>query len=67
MSDQTVVIGLPEALYRDAQELGVLEQRVLIALIQQEVDRRVMALVNAEIQAHRMDQSQEELDDKHLD
>ena len=67
MSDQTVVINLPDALYHDALELGVLDKDVITLLIQQEVDRRVMALVNAEIQAYRIDKGEPALNDNPLD
>ena len=48
-----VTIQLPEAMLRDARELGILEMQSLTQLLQEEIDRRVNALVNEEIHAYR--------------
>ncbi len=53
-----VTLALPEELARDAQELGILNEEAMIGLLQQEVDQRVMALVNSEIHAHRQEKGE---------
>ncbi len=53
MATTTVTIKLPDELVRDARELGVLSDETVSELLQAEVDRRVMALVNEEIHAYR--------------
>lgn len=48
-----MTLEIPEELEREARELGILSEEVIIDLLRQEVDQRVMELVNAEIHAHR--------------
>ncbi len=52
-----VTLKLPEELVRDAQEFGILADDVVTELLQSEVDRRVMELVNAEIRAYRAEKA----------
>lgn len=53
MSKLTITLDLPDELIQDARDLGLLTDDVLSDLLRTEVDRRVMELVNNEIQAYR--------------
>lgn len=53
-----VTLKLPEELVRDAQQFGILADEVVTELLQSEVDRRVMELVNAEIRAYRAEKAE---------
>jgi hypothetical protein len=59
MATTQITLGLPEELARDARELGILTHEMLIDFLQQEVDQRVMALVNAEIHTHRAEKREQ--------
>lgn len=48
-----ITLRLPEELVRDVRELNVLTDQAIAELIQAEVDRRMMDLVNAEVHAYR--------------
>jgi hypothetical protein len=48
-----VTLKLPEALVRDAQDLGLLDDEVITRVLQQAVDQRVNEIVNTEIHAYR--------------
>jgi hypothetical protein len=48
-----VILRLPEDLVRDARELGILEEGAVAQLLQDEIDRRVNALVDEEIHLYR--------------
>lgn len=52
-----VTLEFPEDLARDARELGILNEETIVELLQHEVERRVMDLVNTEIHAYRTEKS----------
>jgi hypothetical protein len=49
----TITLELPDELVQEARELGIFEQETIIGILRQEVDERVMALVNREVHAYR--------------
>jgi len=55
-----IIFEIPEDLVRDAREFGILEEGIIIELLRQEVDQRVMALVNEEIYTYRGEERQTE-------
>lgn len=57
-----ITLKLPEDLVRDAREFDMLTDQVVAELLQAEVDRRVMDLVNAEIHAYRAEKAQRQQD-----
>lgn len=57
MTTVEITLNLPEELVRDAREFGLLTDAWFSQLLQAEVDRHVMDLVNAEIQAHRAEKT----------
>lgn len=54
---QIVTLNVPDALFQDALELGILENETLLTLIQDELDRRVIAMVSEEVHNHRHERS----------
>ena len=52
-----ITLKLPEDLVRDAREFDVLTDHAVAEILQAEVDRRVMDLVNAEIHAYRAEKA----------
>lgn len=60
MATVQVTLELPEDLVREAREFDVLTEEVLTELLRQEVDERVMALVNEEIHAYRAEKRKAE-------
>ncbi|MCC6804254.1 MAG: hypothetical protein IT319_15340, partial [Anaerolineae bacterium] len=52
-----ITLQLPEELVRDAQEFNILTSEQVAELVQAEVDRRVLELVNAEIHAYRAEKA----------
>jgi hypothetical protein len=59
MTTIEVILQLPEELVRDAREFGLLTNEQVAELLQTEVDRHVMDLVNAEIRAYRTEKAQQ--------
>jgi hypothetical protein len=57
MATVTITLSLPEELVKDAREFNVLTDTSVAELLQAEVDRRVMELVNTEIRAHRAEKA----------
>jgi hypothetical protein len=57
MTTVEVVLNLPEDLAQEAREFGLLTEATLVSLLRNEVDRRVMAFVNAEIREHRAEKA----------
>lgn len=55
-----MTLELPEDLVRDAKELNILNEEVIIELLRKEIDERVMALVNEEVHAHRAEKKRPE-------
>jgi hypothetical protein len=55
MTNIEITLKLPKALVQDAQEFGLLEEDVVIDLLQQTVDRRVMEMVNQEIHDYQQE------------
>jgi len=57
MSDRSdsveITLKLPREFVQDGEEFGLLNPDELYAVLQSELDRRVMNLVNAEIKAYR--------------
>jgi hypothetical protein len=49
----TVTLELPDELVQEARKLGIFEQETIVGILRHEVDERVMALVNREVQAYR--------------
>ena len=60
MATVKMTLELPEELVRDARELDILNEEVIIDLLRKEIDQRVMALVNEEIHAHRVEKKRAE-------
>jgi hypothetical protein len=52
MTPEEIVVRLPEDLAQEAREFGLLTEATFVSLLRDEVDRRVMALVNAEIREY---------------
>lgn len=50
-----LTLTIPDDLAQEAQEFGVLAPEKIISLLRDEVDRRVMDFVNAEIHAYRQE------------
>jgi hypothetical protein len=57
MGDVEITIRLPEELIEDAQEFGVLDDKVILSLLRAETDQRIMDFVNTEIKAYRAEQA----------
>lgn len=57
MTMVTITLQLPEELIIEAQEFNLLTPEKITALLREEVDRCVMELVNAEIQAYRREKA----------
>ncbi|MEZ4668159.1 MAG: hypothetical protein R3E39_09600 [Anaerolineae bacterium] len=57
MNPVELTIELPPELAQEASEFGLLDANTLIDLLRAEVDRRVMELVNAEIQDYRTEKA----------
>lgn len=57
MADVEVTIRLPVELVNDAEEFGVIDDRVISALLRLETDRRIMEFVNSEIKAYRAEKA----------
>jgi hypothetical protein len=53
----TLTLNLPDELVRDAREFDLLTDERVATLLQAEVDRRVMEMVNAEIHAYRAEKA----------
>jgi hypothetical protein len=53
----TLQITLPDELARDAREFDLLQEAQIVQLLQAELDRRVMELVNAEVHAYRAEKT----------
>jgi hypothetical protein len=58
-----ITVKLPEELVEEAREFDLLTQQRLAEVLRSEVDRCVMAMVNAEIQAHRAEKAAKRSDD----
>ncbi|MCC7446857.1 MAG: hypothetical protein IT324_05535 [Anaerolineae bacterium] len=52
-----ITVKLPEELVEEACEFDLLTERKLAEVLRSEVDRRVMEMVNAEIQAYRAEKA----------
>jgi len=52
-----ITVKLPEELVEEAREFDLLTERKLAEVLRSEVDRRVMEMVNAEIQAYRAEKA----------
>ncbi len=57
MTTVEVVVSVPENLAQEAREFGLLTEATFVSLLRDEVDRRVMALVNAEIREYRAEKA----------
>jgi len=57
MADVEITIRLPQELVKDAEEFGVLDDKVIAALLREETDRRIMDFVNEEIKAYRAEKA----------
>jgi hypothetical protein len=57
MNPVELTIKLPPELAQEASEFGLLDATALMGLLRAEVDRRVMELVNTEIQDYRAEKA----------
>jgi hypothetical protein len=57
-----ITLKLPEDLVRDAREFDMLTDQTVAGLLEAEVNRRVMDLVNADIHAYRAEKAQRQKD-----
>ena len=55
-----IQLKLPEEFVQDAREFGLLDEQVILAVLQAELDRRVMEMVNEEIHAYRAEKRSSE-------
>ena len=58
-----ITVKLPEELVEEAREFDMLTERKLAEVLRTEVDRRVMEMVNAEIQVYRAEKAPKRFDD----
>jgi len=54
-----ITLQVPEELVAEAREFDVLTDETMTTLLREEVDRRVMNMVNEEIQAYRTEKASE--------
>lgn len=48
-----IVIKVPKSYVDDAQDFGMLDPATIAQVLRDELDARIMQLVNAEVKAHR--------------
>jgi hypothetical protein len=53
METVEVTLKLPKEFVEDATDFGMLEEQEIVKILRAELDRRVMAFVDAEVKAHR--------------
>ena len=53
MTTQILTLELPEDFVRDAADFGLFSQTEIFAVLRNELDRRIAALIESEIQAYR--------------
>ena len=58
-----ITVKLPEELVEEAREFDMLTERKLAEVLRTEVDRRVMEMVNVEIQVYRAEKAPKRFDD----
>jgi post-segregation antitoxin (ccd killing protein) len=60
-----ITLQIPDDLAADAADFGLLTSATLLTVLREEVDRRVMDLVNAEIKAYRAEKAARERQNGH--
>jgi hypothetical protein len=56
METVKITLNLPKDVVEEASEFGMLEPDEIAQVLRTELDRRIMAFVDAEVKAHRAEQ-----------
>jgi hypothetical protein len=65
MNMEEIIIKVPKEYLQEAEDFGMLDSSVIAQLLQDELDKRIMALVDSEVKTHRKERrSQRTLNQK---
>jgi hypothetical protein len=65
MNMEEIIIKVPKEYLRDAEDFGMLDSSVIAQILQDELDKRIMALMDSKVKAHRKERrSQRTLNQK---